>query len=498
MNIRSSGVLLPISCLPTSFGIGDLGPAAYRFVDLLHESKQRFWQILPLNPTVSTYCHSPYHSTSAFAFNPLLISPELLLEEGLITADDLAGTPAFPAGQVDYETVSRFKLGLLDCVYQRHRQRHHGLEFKAFCDQNAPWLDDFALFTACKTKFPGDKWDSWPDDIRSRKPQALERLASDMADEMERTKLWQYLFFKQWTQLKHYCRSRSVHVFGDMPIYMPFDCTDVWAHRDLFKLDGHSRPTAVSGVPPDYFSATGQLWGHPVYDWQVHQKTRYDWWIKRLAHNLMLFDYLRIDHFRGLVAYWEVPADEATAMNGKWIEVPVADFFDEVMRRFACTPIVAEDLGVITPDVREIMGRYGFPGMRILLFGFSDDVSANPNAPHNIVRQCVVYTGTHDNNTVKGWFKMDAGQEEKRALLRYLGRPLAVDELPWELIRLAMMSPAVLSVIPMQDLLGLDGDARINRPGRMEDNWLWRMSANQMADFPKDRLREMTEIYGRT
>jgi 4-alpha-glucanotransferase len=227
MNIRSSGVLLPISCLPTSFGIGDLGPAAYQFVDLLHESKQRFWQILPLNPTVSTYCHSPYHSTSAFAFNPLLISPELLLEEGLITADDLAGTPAFPAGQVDYETVSRFKLGLLDCVYQRHRQRHHGLEFKAFCDQNAPWLDDFALFTACKTKFLEDKWDSWPDDIRSRKPQALERLASDMADEMERTKLWQYLFFKQWTQLKHYCRSRSVHIFGDMPIYMPFDCTDV-------------------------------------------------------------------------------------------------------------------------------------------------------------------------------------------------------------------------------------------------------------------------------
>ncbi len=497
MNIRSSGVLLPISCLPARFGIGDLGPAAYQFVDLMHESKQRFWQILPLNPTVASYCHSPYHSTSAFAFNPLLISPELLLQDRLITPDDLADAPLFPAEQVDYEAVSRFKIDLLERVYRRNRQRHHGLEFKVFCDQNAYWLDDFALFTACKAKFQEGEWNSWPDDVQSRKPEALAKLASEMADEIERTKLWQHLFFKQWQGLKHYCRSRSVHIFGDMPIYVPFDSADVWAHPNLFKLDDQNRPTAVSGVPPDYFSTTGQLWGHPVYNWQVHQTTRYDWWMKRVEHNLMLFDYLRIDHFRGLVAYWEVPAGEATAVKGKWIAVPVADFFDEVMRRFACTPIIAEDLGVITPDVREIMGRYGFPGMRVLMFGFSDDVSTNPNAPHNIVRQCVVYTGTHDNNTVKGWFKTEANPEEKRALFRYLGRSMAVDELPWELMRLAMISPALLSVVPMQDLLALDADARVNRPGRMEDNWLWRTSEKQMADFPKDRLRQMTEIYGR-
>jgi 4-alpha-glucanotransferase len=497
MNVRTSGILLPISCLPSRFGIGDLGPRAYGFVDFLCEAKQHVWQILPLNPTRFEYGHSPYQSPSAFAFNPLLISPELMVDDGFLDKKDLKSVPKFPKNRIDYQKAHRFKEKLFDRAFERFQTESAHQELLRFCAQNAPWLEDFSRFTAFKAYFGGKIWNQWPLKIRNRTSLASKTLAAELKDAIARTKFLQFIFFTQWTRLKTCCNRRGIHIFGDIPIYVPYDSADTWADPTLFKLDNKKRPSALSGVPPDYFSDTGQLWGHPVYRWQEHQSRRYDWWIRRIAHNLDLFDYIRIDHFRGLVAYWEVPAHEKTAVNGKWVEVPAEDFFDEMLRHFACLPVIAEDLGYITADVREIMHRYEFPGMRLLVFGFMNHPANNPNAPHNIPKNCAVYTGTHDTNTIRGWFEEETTEADKQQLFRYLGRPLPADELPREIIRLAMMSPANLSIIAMQDLLGLDARARINRPGRADGNWLWRITENQMAVAPTEQLRELTEMYAR-
>lgn len=497
MNVRTSGVLLPVFSLPSRFGIGDVGPRACAFADMLQDAGQHVWQILPVNPTVSDHGDSPYHSPSAFAFNPLLISPEWLVEDGFLEEKDLEDVPKLPEAGIDYRAVRQIKKGLFDKALEGFRRRGPDAAFVRFCDQNAGWLDDFARFAAFGRYFSGSPWNRWPQEIRDRAPEALQALSSRLAREIADIRFLQSLFHVQWTRLKAYCNSRKIHMFGDIPIYVPFDSADVWAHPDLFKLDEDKNPVAVSGVPPDYFSDTGQLWGHPVYRWEVHQKRRYDWWMERIAHNLRLFDYIRIDHFRGLVACWEVPADARTAITGTWTPVPAEDFFDEMLRRFPCLPVIAEDLGYITADVREILHRYGIAGMKVLIFGLMGMLSKNPNAPHNVAQNSVVYTGTHDTNTVRGWIEEEAAEADKIQLFRYLGHRYSPDEVPWALIRMALMSPAHLSVIPMQDILALGAEARMNRPAGANGNWQWRLTEQQTASAPMNRLREMTVLYGR-
>jgi 4-alpha-glucanotransferase len=493
---RVSGVLLPIPCLPSRFGIGDLGPDSYRFADYLHSAGQRVWQILPLNPTTPTYQHSPYHGASAFAGNPLLVSVEQLADEGLLDRDEISPHES-PEGRIDYAAVARVKQGLLDTACARFRQRLPGEDYTRFCAENAGWLDDYALFAALNARFPDTPWNRWPGEFQQRRPEALAQLQVELRNPLEDLRIAQYFFHRQWSGLKKYCHEKGIRVFGDLPIYVPFHSADVWACPRLFKLDETGRPLAVSGVPPDYFSADGQLWGHPVYQWDAHRETRYEWWIRRFARNLALFDYVRIDHFRGLVAYWEVPAGEPTAVNGRWVQTPVEDFFTELRHRFVCLPVIAEDLGVITADVRETMQRFGFPGMRVLMFGFAGEPAANVNAVHNIPEDCVAFTGTHDNNTVKGWFETEASDIEKRRLELATGRGPGIDMLHWDMIRLAMMSQARMCIIPVQDLLGLGPEARINTPGRWEGNWLWRMSPRQLAALPQQQLLELSEAFGR-
>jgi len=494
---RSSGVLLPIFSLPSRFGIGDLGPVAFRFVDFLHAAGQRIWQILPLNPTEAAFGHSPYYSVSCFACNPLLISPEALASEGLLDRADLHPPSRLPEGRVDYAAVVMFKRHLLEKACQRFRQGLPDSGYERFCAENAFWIEDYALFCALSARHANVSWDRWPPKVRTRGSGEITHLREELHDATEKLKIEQYLFYRQWLNLRSYCREKHIHLFGDIPIYTPFHSADVWAHRQLFKLDRFHRPLGLSGVPPDYFSADGQLWGHPVYKWEIHRLTRYDWWIHRIAHQMAVFDVVRIDHFRGLVAYWEVPAGQITAKLGRWVETPSEDFFSELQRRFVSLPMVAEDLGHITADVREIMQRYGLPGMRVLMFGFSGNPAINPNAAHNIPEHCVVYTGTHDSNTVRGWFGKEASRSEKHRLSVISGRTVAAREIAWELIRLAMLSPARWSIIPVQDLLGLGAAARINTPGQARGNWVWRMTAKQFDDLPVKRLLEMTTTFGR-
>jgi len=497
MLMRSSGLLLPIASLPSSFPVGDLGPGALRFVDVLHAAGQRVWQVLPLNPTDRAYHHSPYYSPSAFAFNPLLISPEILVEDGLLHRRDLPQAFRGSQDRIDYRAAQRLKEKLLESASRRFQSSLPDESYARFCERHAAWLEDYARFSVFRSHFQSSAWNRWPLKIRHRHPQSLQSLTRKLRKEIEHVKILQYFFYRQWTRLKTYCRRAGVRLFGDIPIYVPFDSADVWANRELFQLDASDRPLAVSGVPPDYFSADGQLWGHPLYRWDRHRENRYAWWVRRVAHNLELFDHIRIDHFRGLVAYWQVPAGETTAVRGKWVQAPTDDFMTELQRRFIALPLIAEDLGYITADVRETMQRYGLPGMRVLMFGFSGDPASNPNAVHNIPEPCVVYTGTHDNNTVTGWFAREASHQEKQRLAIVMGRKPSARDLAWDLIRLAMASRAGWCILPVQDVLGLGGKTRINTPGRTRGNWLWRLTPRQIHDLPAGRLREVTIAFGR-
>lgn len=497
MKRRGSGILLHLSSLPSEFGVGDMGPWAYRFADFLVEAKQSFWQILPLNPTDPIHYNSPYHSICAFACNPLLISPDLLIQEDLLVQSDLESPPKFSKERAEYQAVHDYRRILLDHAYVRFQRKRDHHEYDRFCAEQSWWLDDFALFMALKWKFEGRVWVDWPQELRDRKFDALQTAKRELSDPMEKEKFLQYIFHRQWVPLKNYCNQKGIQIIGDIPIYVDHDSSDLWMHPELFKLDENKRPYAVSGVPPDYFSATGQLWGNPVYQWEAHKEKRYDWWIRRIAHNLRLFDFVRIDHFRGFVGYWEVPATEITAINGRWVEAPAFDFLNHLMKRFPSLAIIAEDLGTITPDVREVMNHFEFPGMKVLLFAFGPDLPTNPYIPHNLPRNCIAYTGTHDNNTIKGWFEAEATPEEKERLFRYLGREVPLRELPWELIRLLMMSVANAVIFPMQDILSLGEEARMNYPSRLEGNWEWRLAPEMLTPAVGCRLREMTEIYGR-
>jgi len=498
LNQRGSGILLHFTSLPSPFGIGDFGPWAYRFADFLAETKQSYWQCLPLNPTDVACGNSPYHSTSAFACNPLLISPELLIQEGALTETDLESIPFFSRDRVDFELVLSYKHRLFSLAYDRFKREGASGEYRSFCSEHVSWLDDCALFAALKEEFQGRPWNEWPHTLRDREPEALRRAGERLRERIQEHKFLQYLFFKQWSSLKKYCTSRGIKIIGDVPIYVVYDSADVWMHPDLFNLDHEKRPVTVAGVPPDYFSETGQLWGNPVYRWEVLQSTDYEWWVRRIRHNLSLFDVVRVDHFRGFMAYWEVPATETTAVNGQWVEAPGMDFFSRLSAVFPDLPIVAEDLGTITPDVWSTMAHFGFPGMKVLLFAFDEHLPRNAYAPHNHTKNAVVYPGTHDNNTARAWFENEAGEQVKERLSRYVGKEVTSENVHRELIRLAMMSVANTAILSMQDLLGLGEWARMNRPAREKGNWQWRLLPEQLTAPLAKELLGMTELYGRT
>ncbi|MGR3177678.1 MAG: 4-alpha-glucanotransferase [Candidatus Anammoxibacter sp.] len=497
MDKRGNGILLHVTSLPSPYGIGDLGPGAYGFADFLANTKQKFWQILPLNPTDVAYGNSPYSSTSAFAGNPLLISPEFLANDGLLIDEDIDSIPNFKNERVDYPSVVACKNKILATAYNHFKSKEDKSDYESFCNENSEWLEDFAVFVAIKENFNKDAWFEWPTNLRDREPEQLISVREQLHDIIEKVKFAQYLFFSQWLALKNYCNKRGIQIIGDIPIYVDYDSVDTWTHPELFNLDNEKRPLTVAGVPPDYFSETGQLWGNPVYRWDVLKDTGYAWWMKRIEHNLRFFDLVRIDHFRGLVAYWEVAANEETAINGRWVEAGGSEFFDALLKRFPSMPIIAEDLGVITDDVRKVIQDCGFPGMKILMFAFGDEVSTNPYVPHNYIENCLVYTGTHDNNTVKGWFKNEATPEDKDRLFNYIGHEITIDHIHIAFIKLAMTSIAKISILPMQDILGLGEEARMNIPSTTDNNWEWRLAHEQMTPEITKNLLEMTETYGR-
>jgi 4-alpha-glucanotransferase len=494
---RECGILLHLTSLPSPFGIGDLGPWARRFVDFLAAGRQRHWQILPLNPTDLVHNDSPYSSISAFAGNPLLISPALLAQDGLLLPADLEGIPDFPVERVAFPAVHALKKKLLDRAHRRFQEEENGGEFRSFCEEESFWLEDFALFRAIKESRMGEIWGDWPPPLRDRDPEALLSVGREFADAIEREKFYQYLFRKQWRDLRRYAKEKGIEIIGDIPIYIDYDGADVWVNPDLFKLNGRKRPEVVAGVPPDYFSKTGQRWGNPIYRWDVMRESGYAWWLKRMEHNLRLSDWVRIDHFRGLVGFWEIPAECETAVGGRWEPAPAMDFLNRLVDRFPRLPVIAEDLGVITPDVQEVIDHFGFPGMKILQFAFGEDLPTNSYIPHNLPRNCVAYTGTHDNNTIRGWFQEETSPEDRRRVSRYLGRETAPRELPREFIRLLMRSAADTVILPMQDLLGLGAGARMNRPATRKGNWEWRLHPEMLTPEVIQELGEMTEIYGR-
>lgn len=495
---RASGILLHITSLPSPFGVGDLGPSAYRFADFLSRAKQCYWQVLPLNPTDLVCGNSPYSSPSAFAGNPLLISPELLVESDLLKKNDIGEIPPFPAGRCDYASAIPYKSGLLRRAFDNFQTRGEEKDaFEAFCQENEEWLEDFVLFFVIKKHLKGKIWVEWEKDLRDRNLESLKMIKKKLGEEIEREKFYQYLFLKHWLSLKNYCNQKGIQFIGDIPIYVNQDSADVWSHPGIFNLDEEKRPIGVAGVPPDYFSRTGQLWGNPTFRWEILRKMDYQWWFHRIAHNLRLFDILRLDHFRGLVAFWEVPYTETTAIHGRWVEAPAIDFFTALLKRFPAHAFIAEDLGIITADVKEVMDRFGFPGMRVLQFAFGEDQPEHPYLPYNFIPNTIVYTGTHDNNTSRGWFENETTPDEKKRLFRYLGREVSSDQLPVELIRLGMMSVAKTIITPVQDILGLGKEARMNRPSTLGGNWEWRLLPDQLTSDHAEMLLELTQTYGR-
>ncbi|UCF97304.1 MAG: 4-alpha-glucanotransferase [Spirochaetaceae bacterium] len=502
-NPRCSGILLHPTSLPGPHGIGSLGREALAFVDFLQASGLCIWQVLPLGPT--GYGDSPYQSFSSFAGNPLLIDLEDLVQEGFLKPDHLKDTPLFPEQRVDYGMVFPFKRELLKTAYTFWKRKGTPATRKAFasfCHRASSWLEDFSLFMALKRTFEAKgqagAWSGWPEELIQRKADALKHWRQTASEEIEQQKFQQFLFFRQWERVKGYAAERGIRIIGDLPIYVAYDSADVWAHQELFHLDAKGLPTVVAGVPPDYFSETGQLWGNPIYNWRRHKESGYGWWIERVRAKLHLVDILRIDHFRGFEAYWEVPAGEPTAENGRWVKGPAADFFyaleHALKPELGDLPLIAEDLGVITPPVEKLRDRFSFPGMKVLQFAFDGDAD-NEYLPHNYLSNCVVYTGTHDNDTTLGWFLSESAAVQDQ-VRRYLGRD--GHDITWDLIRLAFSSTADMAVIPLQDALKLDNTARMNIPSRSVGNWQWRYSKAMITEEIIGRLRELTQLYGRS
>ncbi len=494
---RGCGVLCHITSLPSPFGCGDLGPGAYRFAALAASGGQAFWQVLPLNPTEPGLGNSPYASPSAFAGSPLLISPELLAADGLLDSDDLCPLPPFPDDRVDYPSVIAHRAPLLDRAAARLLASPPPAYFAFAGDDGAAWLDDHCLFVACREHSGGRPWHEWPDDLRLRDPEALCRAREAFAVRYDRERALQFLFFDQWMRLRRHCAGLGVRLIGDLPIYVPYDSADAWAHPDLFRLDEDRRPAFVAGVPPDYFSTEGQRWGNPVYRWDEHRRTGYAWWLARFRHLARLFDVVRVDHFCGFVEYWEIPASEPSARHGSWQPGPGLDLFARVRDALPGLALVAEDLGHVTPAVEALRDALGLPGMRVLLFGFGPEMASSPHAPHNHDRASVLYLGTHDNPTARGWFE-EASDEERTRLARYLGRPIEADTVADALVRLCLQSVARTAIISLQDHLGLGPGARMNLPGTPFGNWEWRCPPDLLSPGLAAHLADLASIYGRT
>lgn len=500
---RKSGILLHPTSLPGLFGIGDAGPEARRFAETLARAEQRVWQILPLGPTAFT--HSPYQALSSHAGNPLMISLEDLRNDGLVTDDELARYPDLPAEYVDFERVIPAKTALLERICRHFYERADDalkFEFDAFCGEEAYWLDDFALYMAVKESLGGAPWNEWPTALIRRKPENLQQTHFDLENAYDRHCIIQFLFHRQWCALKKYCRDLGIRLVGDIPIFVAHDSADVWSRQHLFHLDRRGRPTRVAGVPPDYFSATGQLWGNPIYRWSRHRSEDFAWWISRLQKTFERADILRIDHFRGLEAYWEIPADEPTAIHGRWVKAPGRALLERVRETFGGLPIIAEDLGVITESVRRLRDDFNLPGMRVLQFAFCDS-DDNALLPEHYTENTVVYTGTHDNNTIIGWFNeepsdlrnADTIARETSTMRKYFKGWSG--DLHWDAIRLAMETRGHTSIYPLQDVLGLGASARMNTPGTAYGNWRWRFRWEQWPNETTKRLRALTEATGR-
>lgn len=494
---RSAGILLHPTSFPGRHGIGDLGDAAYQFVDFLAAGRQSLWQILPLGPT--GYGDSPYQCFSAFAGNPLLISPDRLVAGGFLPPEAATNPPSFPADRVDFGPVIEYKNKLLaqaHAYFQQQAAPEQRDACDAFCRDNAAWLDDYALFMALKSHHMAHKggiWNSWPAEIAHRRPAALEAWSEKLAGQIELHKFLQFLFFRQWLDLKAYANEKGIRIIGDVPIFVAFDSADVWANPDLFYLQEDGSPSVIAGVPPDYFSETGQRWGNPLYRWSKMAENDYAWWTARLEMTFKQVDIVRIDHFRGFEAYWEIPADKPTAEIGQWVKGPGESFFKTMRQKLGLLPIIAEDLGVITPEVEALRDAFEFPGMKILQFAFGGDKNSS-FLPHTFTRNCVVYTGTHDNETTLGWYQ-NASPEEQDHARRYMASDGS--DIAWDMIRLGFMSVADMAVVPLQDLFSLGNEARMNFPGKPSGNWQWRYTPDRLTEAVAGRLAELTFLYGR-
>lgn len=503
---RTSGILLHPTSLPGPHGIGDLGPEAYRFADFLAETGQGLWQMLPLSPT--GYGNSPYMAFSAFAGNPLLISLEKLAAEDLLDPAEIASPPELPQNRVDYEAVIRYKMPRLRASFERFIKQGTGNlseAFAAFLERNSSWLTDYCLFMALKEAHGGRPWPQWDEGLVRRDPAERRRAQERLAETIRFHEYLQFVFSRQWESLQSYCHQKGIHLIGDIPIYVAHDSAEVWANQELFQLDPWGYPLVVGGVPRDYYSPIGQRWGHPIYRWDRMAETGYRWWIDRLRANLALADMLRLDHFRGFEAYWEIPAYEPLATRGRWVKGPGAALFEAIRSALGDVPLIAEDLGVITPEVDELRDRFDFPGMRILQRAFSTSPKAPEYRPHNHIYHCVVYTATHDHNTTVGWFTSDPDThpsmtreqvlEERAFVLRYIGTDGR--EIHWDFIRMALASVAGMAIFPLQDVMGLGAEARMNLPGTLQGNWEWRFSWEMLTPEMTVRLAELTALYDR-
>jgi 4-alpha-glucanotransferase len=500
---RASGLLLHVTSLPGPHGSGDLGAEARDFVELLVSAEQSFWQMLPVGPC--GYGNSPYSAQSAFAGNPLLIALQPLVQAGWLPRAELDAAPRFASTRVDYAEVEQFRTRCLRTAFEAGQRDP---ELAHFCDQERAWLHDYALFRALKSAHGEVEWTRWRPEYRDREPAALERAERELAGEVAFRSFEQWLFAGQWRVLRAYCAERGVALIGDLPIFLAHDSADVWQHRELFHLDPSGMPTVIAGVPPDYFSATGQRWGNPLYRWPVMRELGYRFFVDRMCTMLERFDVVRLDHFIGFERYWEIPANEPTAVRGSWQPGPGASLFQELSRELGKLPLIAEDLGEVTPEVRALRDRFELPGIKILQFAFGTDPNAHDFLPHNYGRRAVVYTGTHDNDTTVGWFSGQAEADEgsgrsreqvaseQAAVLAYLGRSSAED-IHWQMIRACMMSVASTAIIPVQDVLGLGSEARMNRPGRAFGNWEWRVEASALTARVAAQLAELTRPYGR-
>ena len=528
--IRKSGILAHPTSFPSEYGIGDLGQGAYDFVDFLRKSNQSYWQVLPLGPT--SFGDSPYQSFSTFAGNPMLISPDILVKDGFLLKEDLINIPAFDPLKVDYGKVIKYKNTLFKLAYDNFKEPKSAKikkTFKEFCEKNEFWLDDYTLFIALKGHFiehrrllfePDDYkkyrannkdkmtedaikdyyygavWNSWPQELETRENEALVSWREKLKNEIDLLKFLQFIFFKQWEDIKKYANKYGIEIIGDIPIFVAMDSSDVWANPHLFQMDKTGRrPASIAGVPPDYFSEDGQLWGNPLYDWKAHKKEKYSWWISRIKSCLNLYDHLRIDHFRGFESYWEIPYGNKTAVKGKWQKGPGSVLFDEIKKALGDLPIIAEDLGIITQEVNELRDLLGFPGMKVLQFAFGDPGNRNLFLPHNFFNtHTVLYTGTHDNDTTLGWYK-NGTEIEKDHLRRYMN--ISGEDVSWDLIRLAYSTSAEMVIVPVQDIMSLDSKHRMNSPGIAKGNWQFRYKKSMLCNEYAEKLVYLSDLYER-